>query len=300
MKSIKYDIGFVILHYIDVKMTVKCVNELAGSFSNNHIFIVIVDNCSPNNSGIALKEKYDECSYINVIINSSNLGFAKGNNVGYSWLRENIDCRYIGIINNDLLIKQNNIMEILEHESVNSQFAVLGPDIVSLKTGKHQNPVRNKGFTYKELLDYCNRLRKDNSFFLYYYWRHKFSRAIRSLKKGQKADETYKEYVINPVLHGACYFFSREFMDKRDYAFNAGTFMFFEEDILQYECLQLGLKLVYCPRIQVIHCEDVSTKKSIKNRYYREKWISVEGQKSGEFFLELMDEIGRVDYLNEK
>lgn len=50
--------------------------------------------------------------------------------------------------------------------------------------------------------------------------------------------------------------------------------MFFEEEILQYECLQKGLKIIYSPEVQVIHLDDIATNliyKKHKSNYLKEK-----------------------------
>lgn len=58
-------------------------------FSKNNP-IIIVDNCSPNGSGKQLEKMYSKCINITVIINEENQGFAKGNNLGYQYIKENI------------------------------------------------------------------------------------------------------------------------------------------------------------------------------------------------------------------
>ena len=68
----------------------------------------------------------------------------------------------------------------------------------------------------------------------------------------------------------------------------AGTFLYFEEDILHYECLQQGLHLLYSPKVQVLHLEDVATDKAYRTNARKEKMKLQESVRSMEVLLNLM------------
>ena len=42
--------------------------------------------------------------------------------------------------------------------------------------------------------------------------------------------------MYNPVLHGACYIFSRRYLELEKEAFDSRTFLYHEEEILHYNC----------------------------------------------------------------
>ena len=66
--------------------------------------------------------------------------------------------------------------------------------------------------------------------------------------------------VENPLLHGSCYVFSRDFMKRHPQeCFYPETFMYFEAEILCYQCRRDGEKMIYDPRLRVDHHEDVAT-----------------------------------------
>ena len=71
------DIAFLILHYNVVQETINCVNSIVDNIDSNNYNIVIVDNGSPNKSGDTLLEHFKNNSKVHVIINDTNLGFAK-------------------------------------------------------------------------------------------------------------------------------------------------------------------------------------------------------------------------------
>ena len=96
-------IGFVILHYYAYDMTVECVNNLLRLFTDNDIKIVIVDNGSKNDSGQKLFDLYSSENKVKVILNEKNLGFAQGNNIGYSYLLNNYNLDFVIVMNNERL-----------------------------------------------------------------------------------------------------------------------------------------------------------------------------------------------------
>ena len=285
---LRYELCFIILHYIDTKMTISCVDMLFQAFMNNKIYIVIVDNCSPNNSGKTIEEYYSKQDNVHVIINQKNEGFAKGNNLGYKWAKANVTSDFMGIINNDIIIEQGNCMDIICSEYNKTRFAILGPDILSLATGKHQNPHRLKGLSIDEVKGEYLELKRRNSHYFLFYTKKRILELLNRERNSEIGHIKTMKGIVNPVLHGACIFLSRSFIDVRDVLFNPETFMFCEEDILHYECQRDGLKLLYCPDIQVLHCEDISTKAMICSRYQREKWTSNESMKSLEAFHRIM------------
>ena len=76
-------LAFVILHYNTMKETTDCICSIEKNIDGDKYNIVVVDNASPNGSGIQLEERYKENKRVHVILNSENQGFAKGNNLGY-------------------------------------------------------------------------------------------------------------------------------------------------------------------------------------------------------------------------
>ena len=234
MNKMKKKYGFVILHYLAYDMTVECISKLLDKFKKYDMHIVIVDNASKNQSGKKLKEKYLKESLVTVIENIENLGFAKGNNVGYQYLIDRYDMDYIIVMNNDILIEQKEFLDLIDIIYLERPFDILGPDIFCPKIQIHQNPSREKGLTKEELLE----LHESKSRFLnhpmYYYFRHLiFGNIKRLLKRDQT--ERRPDYTKNSetsVLHGACYIFSKNYIRSRKNCFAPETFMYMEEDIL--------------------------------------------------------------------
>ena len=74
-------IAVVILHYQASEETMNCIKTIKERVKTEKR-IVLVDNCSPNNSGVTLEKFYSLDEEVAVIRLSKNVGFAKGNNIG--------------------------------------------------------------------------------------------------------------------------------------------------------------------------------------------------------------------------
>ena len=298
-------VGFVILHYMAYEMTVKCVeNLLSQNFTSilspddkEQIQVVVVDNASPNGSGQRLLERYSDCENVHVILNDENLGFACGNNIGFDYLKRNYNLDYMIVMNEDVLIQDPMFLAKAHGIFGNKHFAVLGPDINAVKIGKHQNPCYLKGNTKEDVVKIKNRLQMQLSHFIVYYYSNFFISKIKAfvkfilkrIKRQPLPLDWRKEYV-NPVLHGSCYVFSKDFINARDYAFYPGTFLYFEEDILHLQCMRQGLKMLYTPELCVTHFQNVSTDMVFKKNIKKMKMKHEQLIKSMDCFIKLCDE----------
>ena len=256
--------GFVVLHYLAYQTTLQCTESLLGLAGEKHI--VIVDNASPNGSGQKLAAHFAGHSGVTVLQNPVNEGFARGNNLGYRLLQEHFHCNFIVVLNNDVLIPDTAFIHKVEAIYQVSPFTVLGPDILNPVSGLHQNPVRLQGYRSQEIQKLQERFREKRTHYDWKQFKWRIKKRILRIPNQQVQEAPWQQSAPNAVLHGSCYIFSQDFIRVREYAFNPGTFLYFEEDILHYECLQQGLTLLYSPQIQVLHLEDVSTDQAFRSK----------------------------------
>ena len=287
--KVKY--GFVVLHYMAYEMTVECISNLLQHFGKDDIKIAVVDNASSNGSGKQLETFYKDIDKVDVLLNPQNAGFAKGNNFGYRYLKENYQPEYMIVMNNDVLIEQDDFLDKIDEIYKQTKFAVLGPDIYCPAAKKHQNPAHLNGFDKTEVQQLYNTIAKYCAHpFFYYYKKETLGRLKRKiLKRPQTTDaRDCSKLMENVVLHGACYIFSPDFIAWRDSCFCPDTFLYMEEDILHYECMVNDMKMLYSPDIKVKHLEDVSTNATIKSGFKKFKMKNNEMKKSIETFISIM------------
>lgn len=262
---------FVILHYITTPDTVECVESILQNIGYADFNIIVIDNGSPNDSGKSLYQKYRDHDRVDVILLEQNLGFAKGNNVGYLVAKYIFDADFIILTNNDTIIRQQDFIERVIEKFNLEQFDILGPDIISLVDGGHQNPVRLDGMSKKELIAWI--LHISLLLLLNYLGLELFLRKVKRRMFGQRARNKipYDEDLRNVQLHGSCLVFSPKYIG----AFGgicSKTFMYMEEDILYYQVRSKGLLSIYTPDVVILHKEDSSTNATFDEEYKKRRF----------------------------
>ena len=261
--------AFVILHYGDAAISMEAVESIRSlDRGGRKVSVIVVDNASPNGSGEQVKKQIVSLPDFYYIHNEENLGFAKGNNVGFKYAKNELKADFIILMNNDAVIESVNFYALVEQDYSNEKFAVLGPGIRT-PVGKEQNPLRLKmlrGFRLKLSVAYL--------------WLDLFasflfiSPMISSLLKKFPRKQVKRDFsaMNNVELHGSFLICSPEYVGKFD-GLDDRTFMYCEEEFLFARCHFNKLKTRFNPQIQIIHNEMENNNSSIlkmrKKRLFR-------------------------------
>jgi len=263
--------AFVILHYGDATVTMGAIASMRSlERGGRKVSVIVVDNASPNGTGEQVKKQIESLPDFYYIHNEENLGFARGNNVGFKYAKNELKADFIVLMNNDAVIESAEFFALVEQDYSSEKFAVLGPSIRT-PVGKEQNPLRLKmlrGFRLKLTVAY---LWVDllATFLL-------ISPMISCLLKKFPRKQTRQELsaMNNVELHGSFLIFSLEFIEKFD-GLDDRTFMYCEEDFLFARCMFNNLKTRFNPAIRILHNEVENRKASIlqqrKKRLFRVK-----------------------------
>ena len=278
-------VTFVILHYLTAEDTIECVESILGNINDGNYSIIIVDNASPNDSGNVLVLKYKDNDKVEVILSNQNLGFAKGNNLGFLQAKYQYDADFIILLNNDTIIKQKDFIYIVKDKYKRENFAVLGPNIISTVDGGYQNPCPVNFHTKRQAGVHVLRLA-----FLLVLSYIKLVDLYRKIKPVQnEGKHLKKEEDLNGVqLHGSCLIFSRSYIERFDGLFSK-TFMYMEEDILYYLCSKNDLKTLYTPDLVIYHKEDSSTDALLGSNARKQRFVLRHSIKSCWHLFRLMD-----------
>lgn len=254
--------AFVILHYQAINETIQCVESIKRNVKDDKI-IIIVDNNSPNHTGTDLEKKFKNDNNIKLIHSKNNIGFAKGNNLGYKEAKK-YNPSFIVVLNSDTLILQNNFSELVEEAYNKYSFDIMGPDIYSTKTCSHQNPQKENNYSLKELKKIYRWLLIKNKL----KWMIKLKYFImNNPRQNINLPETAPPLQIGKVLHGAFYVYSKNFINIHNECFYNGTFMYYESYILHFLGIRENMIFLYNPAIHIEHHEDVSTDMTYNTMY---------------------------------
>lgn len=262
-------ITFVILHYETINDTEQCLRSLEKFLAYEGVSIVVVDNGSKQGKLNNLKECYKDIKSIIFLRSESNLGFAKGNNIGFRYAKNHLNPDFIILTNSDTVFEQKDFINTLEEAYGCNKFDVAGPKIISMVDGKNQNPVMK---IYNSKKDVQKRLFKFRVLLLFSYLncdskiKDCFSKEIQEVDNSESADVQ---------LHGACLIFSKNYIDKFDGLYDK-TFMYGEESILKYIIDKNNMKMEYVDKLEIYHKEGSSTDtiygKGVRKRRFYYKW----------------------------
>ena len=242
--------AFVILHHKTLDVSLSCLDNLLKVAPDSPI--VVVDNGSNDGSGEELRRRFADYKNVVIIINDQNLGFAKGNNVGYKYVKDNFDVDCEVVMNNDVIITQPNFAEILASYMLENHLYVCGPDVITPE-GRHQNPLQRVPFStfriIKWMLMDCIRL----IMLKLYLFEKKILATYTSVSNSYQRQDIDLNGITDCVLHGSCVAYSSDYLSKEDFAFVPVTFLYAEEMILADYCKRKNYRTGVCPTATVTH-----------------------------------------------
>ena len=227
----------VILNYGTYDLTIKLIKDLKTDLDYENYDIMVVDNCSPNESAKVLEEKSVELEYI-FYANKINAGYAAGNNIGIRYGIEH-GYAYSWILNNDVELREKNVLKhMVGIAEADNRIGCVGPKIYSM-SGAPCAP-------------YCRRP------------------TLWSMTGGIGVEKEYRQRFIDKPrevyrVYGCCMLLKNKVMQEID-CMDERTFLYGEEDILAERMLAKGYISYYDADVSVTHKESTSMKRMSKNR----------------------------------
>ena len=256
-------VAFIILHYKNISDTIECIESI-NKLSIDDYKVIVVDNNS-NDDDIFRIKKYTK----DVIVSKKNLGFANGNNLGCSYARKKYNPDFLIVINNDTIINQKQFIKIIYSDYKKYQFDILGPKIIT-NGGESVNP-----FPVYKTIEEINHSIKKNKVLKKIY----SSIILRNLLLIYiKIKDLFfkKRHCVNGVniekncaLHGCALIFSKKYCKKYEDVFFAGTFLYHEEEFLEYRREKDDLITIYDPNLKIFHKEGASLNNNFNNAEYK-------------------------------
>lgn len=234
----------VLVNYNNYLDTIETINTLLNQ-TKNFYKILVIDNCSTNNSFDVLSKKYIDERDVNIILSEKNGGFAYGNNFGARFALENFEFDFFLLINNDTIAAKdiNQIFVRYYNENRNDNIGIL--------TGKI--------YYYEDL----NKLWYAGG----YISRLKCSGYhIGDLEEDSGQYDSVKEVSF---ATGCLLFFHKNLIEKVGYL-PEEYFMYLEDVDYSLKVVGEGKKIIYLPEVKIWHkigMSSGSTKQTPKYYY---------------------------------
>lgn len=267
---------FVILHYKTIEDTEKCIQSILALDSCFNARILVLDNGSNNGTGEQLEEKYFGIPNIKISISNVNLGFSKGNNLAYTIAKNSFNPDFMIVCNSDIIFEQKNTLELICQIYNETTFHIMGPDIYIPDICFHANPLEIQPKSIEEIQHEIKKCKKNlenlKKACFYDSLQAEKIKAINLIRKLISREKKAAAAIENVVLQGACYILSKNYIKNQDRIFCPMDSFYFEEYFVYKECSLKGYKIVYDPKIRVIHNESSATKKNLSGQIERKKF----------------------------
>ena len=231
------DLSIIIVNYKTQAVTLNCLKSVFDSdFSNIKTEVIVVDNASGDGSAEAFKAAFPK---IHLIVNDSNLGFSKANNIGIQAAKGN----YVLLLNSDTEVRPDSISRCMDYIKKHSDIGALGCKVL-LSDGtldpacKRSFPTPSSGVFHTLKLD---KAFPNSRIFGAYDLTYLDENKIYSLHCITGA---FMMVPMNVIQHIG--------MLDEDY------FMYGEDIDWCYRIKQAGYKVVYYPKAEITHHKRVS------------------------------------------
>jgi len=228
-------VAIIILNWNGKDNTLECL-ESVYKIDYPLFEVILVDNDSSDETVSEVKKKYPNTK---IVINSSNLGYAEGNNVGAKYALGR-GCEYFLLLNNDAIVKEDIISEFLKAFQSLPDAGILGAKICR--------------YYEKNALDHLGGKWSSENARFHLIGDHLLPKEVPYKQK--------LDYVC-----GCAIFIKKEVVEKIG-LFDKRFFLFWEEADLCYRCRKAGFEIYSIGSAIVWHKISASFKSKPHTQYY--------------------------------
>ncbi|MGV8090336.1 MAG: glycosyltransferase family 2 protein [Mangrovibacterium sp.] len=219
------EVSIITINYNGLHDTCELIESIR-KYASLSYELIVVDNASKENEAAYLEKHYPG---VICIRSEKNLGFSGGNNVGIRRAKG----KYILLLNNDTLLKDDSFQFLIETLESNPRIGAVSPKI---KFAFPPESIQYAGYTPLSPVTLRN----------------------RPIGFGEDDHGQYNMTTPTPYLHGAAMMIKREILNKVGLMPEI-YFLYYEELDWSTKMTRLGYELYYESRCTVYHKESQTT-----------------------------------------
>ena len=235
--------SIIILSYNTKDLLKDCLQSLEKVTKEVDFEIIVSDNGSVDGSAQMVKNLFPN---VELVENGENLGFAAGNNRAKNICKG----KYILFLNSDTIVRKNTLKETIKYLDENKNVGALTCKLV-LPNGDLDKDARRSFITpwigFVHLFLKLDRLFPKSKLFARYWY------GYISPDKIHEVD----------AIQGAFFLSRKEILDKVGW-FDEDYFLDGEDIDLCWKIKEAGWKIMYYPKVSIIHIKGASKGKKIK------------------------------------
>ena len=229
-------ITIIVVNFNSVADTAECLKSLSKLIKHDfELEIVLVDNASTDGSVVNIRKEFP---HVTILVNSQNLGFSEGNNVGISYsLKRSAD--FILLLNNDTTVDQHLVTKLLDAAKSYPQGGIFCPKIY-FYPGFETHRGRYKASELGQVIWYGGGLMDwDNVLGSH--------RGVDEVDKGQ-----YQE-VIKTAYGTGCALFVRRAVFEKVGMLDPKFYLYYEDLDFSMRSRKKGFEIFYVPQALIWH-----------------------------------------------
>jgi GT2 family glycosyltransferase len=129
-------ISIILLNYNGKEFIAKCLQSIFNSSYKNYE-VIIVDNCSSDNSLSIINEFFSEEKKLRIVALKKNFGYSVGNNIGYTYVVP--EAKYVVFLNNDVVVDDGWLSELVVAMEADNNIGAAMPSILNLESPYENN-----------------------------------------------------------------------------------------------------------------------------------------------------------------
>jgi len=260
-------LGIILVNYKSLEETVDYVQTQLSRISVPNKIVIVNNACTDELnqqlverlSGELVNSIDDPISldkHVFVIAEPENLGYARGNNLGFDFLNRNFDTQWMLISNNDLILETDDVVEkLIEVGTENPDIGVIGPR-VQTPTGKSQSPHQKRSIWTLLIV----------SKLFYPAWA-----IYQKFGFGKEVIAHAKSGYYFRIM--GCFFLVRTSAFDKCKGFDPKTFLYGEELILSQRMRKAGFKTYFLAEQTIIHNHRQSTSSYLSTRNIKQQTL---------------------------
>jgi GT2 family glycosyltransferase len=240
------DVSIIIVNYNTENLIINCLRSVYEQTDGIDYEILVVDNCSKDNSVNAIKKNFPN---VVVVESNTNLGFGRANNLGV----ESAKGRYLFFLNPDCILIENAIKKMFDFfESTNNEKNRIGAIGCILLDIDHKLNTSYQRFPTPGIQI-----------------RRRFIGIINKIFKTEIISKPLPNYDLDKnhevdFITGADLFLPKEIFISLG-GFDSSFFMYYEETDLQKKMSKVSLKRIILKDVNIIHLEGGATTKRLSS-----------------------------------
>ncbi len=248
---IQSQLSIIVLNYHGYKDTVECLKSLQA---DTVVVVNVSDKGEKNEEGLRLKKMFPTIE----VIESPNLGFSGGNNVGARYAIANYNPKYLLFLNNDTRVHKDAVSELIQASERNSDALALYSPKIYFESGYEYHHESYTDHERGKVIWYAGGLEDKKDVFGWH-------RGVDEVDFGQ-----FDEEISTDFATGCCMLMTTESYKKVG-PWNEKYFLYFEDLDYSRRLLKKKGKVIYVPTATVWHKNAGSTggSGSTTHHYYQ-------------------------------